>query len=246
MPKRKNEEPVEEVEPKEIVTVKCGLFGKCDDNVYKKIQEDVRRNIKTSYRSQRVHKFRAVPTMEWGQIPRQAHSIPRILLPFNGTKIRKKDAKYAELRGNLSLHDTRYRSNLFVHNAHQFETSFKTNLIHHSYPRLRNFCRQFEADAKVIYQTLDSIFCKNSVHKPNQNLIKKMKKHLKYNGKGLFDINTKYYLYIELFFRLQKYNHEKGLKNFVLVPQFKHGMLHITYDSQAFWSLLRSLKMFKG
>lgn len=185
--------------------------------------------------------------MEWGQIPRQAHSIPRILLPFNGTKIRKKkDAKYAELRGNLSLHDTRYRSNLFVHNAHQFETSFKTNLIHHSYPRLRNFCRQFEADAKVIYQTLDSIFCKNSVHKPNQNLIKKMKKHLKYNGKGLFDINTKYYLYIELFFRLQKYNHEKGLKNFVLVPQFKHGMLHITYDSQAFWSLLRSLKMFKG
>lgn len=156
------------------------------------------------------------------------------------------DPKYKELRGNLEFYVKKHRSNLYVNQSLIFETCFKNNLFMHGYSRVRRFLRGFESDAKVVYQTLDTLFNKNSKFKPNDRLIEQMKSHLKYDGNGLHDIQAKYFRHIKFFYMLQCYNHERGLKNFKLVPEFKSGRHHIAYDTKAFWSLLCSVGMFQG
>lgn len=62
----------------------------------------------------------------------------------------------------------------------------------------------------------------------------------------LEDLQKEYFRHIRLFYNIQRWYEIEGLKNFALMPIFKHGRHHIRYDSSSLHSTIRSLKLFSG
>lgn len=114
----------------------------------------------------------------------------------------------------------------------------------HAYSRLRRFLYQFEKNKTVVYQMLDFLFNKDSKYSLNMDLCKIMRDHLKYPGYRFLSVKENPQVYLRFFYNLQRYNEQNNLKNYSLIPIYKHGLLHIRYDTFALYQRLCGLKLY--
>ena len=158
------------------------------------------------------------------------------------------DYELLRIKNNLSKYNV-VCSNSMIFLATQYETILKNNIFMHAYNRIRKFFKNHtkqESDIytpTIIYKTLDVLFNKKSTNKANEYLLQLLKTILHFDMDNFYDIEQKPLKYIPLFFNLQKYNENRNLKNFTLIPQIKSGRKYIRYDSCAFFTLLASLKL---
>lgn len=88
--------------------------------------------------------------------------------------------------------------------------------------------------------TLSYIFkTPNNKNNPDKFLIKRMTEMGFDKNRRLTNLGNQYHLHMKLFYNLQRYNEENNLKNFALVPMFKHKRQHIRYDNFGLLELLR-------
>lgn len=239
------------------VTVKCALKKRClNDRLFQRIQEDVAEMSKLAVEASRYAHFDLMRKWRNGNFPRRKIDFShffKALLEQNRDTL---DPEYAEIRGNLPFYNNSHRINLMNHLIKQLKTAFTNNIKMHAYNRLRKFFKTFitvnrrgEAvhfENDVIKNTLKFLFNEETDALPNQTLLELLRNYLGWNGQTLFDVYTdKYYRHVELFYRLQRYNEQHRYKNFRLIPQFAYGSLHIRYDTQAMFEVLRSLKLIK-
>lgn len=252
-PRRKRKlqelENSEQLEEK-ISTIKCALNSICkDDQIYQQIQSDVAEMSGLFCEASIYINFVLYKNWNNGIFSKSLYDCLKCfyhLMSKNSIKY-EIDADYKKLRllkFSSYIYDSSRRQNIFVTQANLYETNFHNNLFVHAYKRIRRFLKQFEKDAKIVYQTLDTLFDRKSKFVANENLINLMKIHLNYNGQGFYDLKNKqkYINYIEFFFNLQKYNNLNGLRNFRLVPIYRFGSHHIQYDSKSLFELLRRFK----
>lgn len=97
----------------------------------------------------------------------------------------------------------------------------------------------------MISKTLNHLFIEDCEDTPNERLLQKMREELDYDDQCLCEIEEKlqYFKYVKYFYKLQRFNEERGLANFHLFPIYKHGRHHIRIDSQALMYLLASVKL---
>lgn len=243
MVKRKSISP-QESESVEIIVVKRCLRLIChNDIIFAKIQQDVREMSSLIVEASVYIHYSLMKRWENGNFD-QVNFLD-YYYPLMKTKRSKYiiDHDYAALREIMPLYDSSFRSNLFVDSSNQYAVIFHNNIWMHAYNRLRRFFKEFEKDNSKIYKTLSYLFEKNSTKTPDELLLDKLKTILHWNEEK-FDkikLKSKYWDYIPLFYNLQRYNETNKLKNFSLIPIFKHGMHHIRYDSFAYECLLSSV-----
>lgn len=208
-----------------------------------------------SEQQQRQRAQRAARRAQLGQPAQQEKQINfgyyfYSLLNKNAHRI---DPDYREIRGDLPLYDNSNRSNILIDLVKTYTTVFRTNIVTHAWKRLRNFFLLFTytndngEQVKLVYadirSTLEYLFYRDTDSVPQEALLQLLETHLQWNRQNrLFDISDgeQYFKHIELFYRLQRFNESNGLKNFKLIPQFKFGAIHIRYDTQAMFQLLKS------
>lgn len=245
----------EEEEKKNLTTVKCALKKRClNEILFQRIQDDVAELSALAVEASRYAHFDLMRKWRDGNFPRNEIDFRQYFLALLRQNRDTLDPEYAALRGNLPFYDNSYRINMMNHLITQYKTAFKNNLKVHAYSRLRKFFKTFiivnqrgesvPFEYKVIKDTLEFVFYRETNVVPNQTLLELLRNYLGWNGQKLFDIDSnKYYKHVELFYRLQRYNEQHRFKNFKIIPQFSYGSLHIRYDTQAMSELLKHLKL---
>lgn len=221
---------------------------------------DINEIFPLSEQQQRQRANRAAKRAQLGQPPKQEKQINfgyyfYSLLPKYAHRI---DQVYRELRGDLPLYDNSHRSNILIHLVTTYETVFRTNIVTHAWKRLRKFFLKFtytnDNGEEVHYKTADIrstmeyLFYRVTDSVPQEALLQLLETHLQWNRQNrLFDINDgeQYFKHIELFYRLQRFNETNRHKNFKLIPQFKFGAIHIRYDTQGMFDLLKKKNLLK-
>lgn len=237
-----------EVENFEIVVVKRGLHSVCkNDTVYNRIQEDVREMSSLIVESSIYIHY--VLMKRWKDENFESLNFLDLFYHLMQKKKAKYtiDYEYEKLRITMPLYDSSYRPNIYRDACNQYETIFHNNMWMHSYNRLRRYFK-FETDRKRVYKTLSYLFSSNSKEIPDEELLNRMRIDLDWNGEKFDKIQNKklYWSSMKLFYNLQRYNERNNLKNFALIPIFKHGLKHIRYDSTGLYYMLCNLKLFKG
>lgn len=165
---------------------------------------------------------------------------------------------YREMRGNLPLYDISHRSNLMIDVIKQFKTSIRNNIVVHAWTRIKKFFLHFGYENENgefvkfkyadIRSTLFYLFYRETDEVPREDLLQSLEQDLQWNrNERLFDIDIgdNYFKHIALFYRLQRFNENNRYKNFKLIPLFHFGSLHIQYDTQAMFALLKKLNLLK-
>lgn len=237
-----------------ISTIKCALNSICkNDLIYEQIQQDVREMSGLCCEFSIYVNFVLYKNWNNGIFPVEKYNFLQYFYHLMSKKAVKyeidSDYKIIRLKEFSNyFYNSSKRSNIFIEKANLFETNFHNNLFIHAYKRIRRFLYNFCSDKVVVYQTLDTLFTKNSKYKPNYGLIDVMKNELTYDGLGFFELTNKqkYIKYIKFFYNLQKYNHVNGFRNFKLVPIFRFGCHHIQYDSKSLFELLQRVNLISG
>lgn len=239
---------VDKLEEK-YLTVKCGLHKKClNQQLFVAIQDDVAEISRLTVEVSVYLHYKLSKEWSSGHFPTISFLDYFYALCDKSKAKYDMDLAYKSIRGEYisKKYNHSYRSNLLVFAAKQYETIFSNNIWMHAYTRLRRFLYQFEKNKTVVYQMLDFLFNQNSKYSLNMDLYKIMREHLKFSGCRFLHIKEYPLAHLRFFYNLQRYNEQNELKNFSLIPIYKHGLLHIRYDTFALYQRLCGLKLFKG
>lgn len=158
------------------------------------------------------------------------------------------DAGYAELRANypqLKLYDCSYKNNMTHYAAENFRAVFGKNIWMHAYGRIRKFLRKLhpgKENDKLIYYTLDALFNKKSKRHAHKAITESLSKYVQWDGSAFHHIKRDWYSFVPFFFRMQRFNEANGIKNFKLVPHYRHGRKHIRIDTKSLCGILNSVE----
>lgn len=158
------------------------------------------------------------------------------------------DAGYAELRANyceLKLYDCSYKNNMTYYAAENFRVAFGNNIWMHAYVRIRKFLRKLhpgKENDKLIYYTLDALFNKKSKRHAHKAITESLSKYVQWDGSVFHHIKRDWYSFVPLFYRIQRFNEANGIKNFRLVPHYRHGRKHIRIDTKTLCGILNSIE----
>lgn len=236
----------------QVFSVKCGLNSKCiDKDLLRQIQLDVVEMSKLLVEMSIYTHYMLNKNWRRGDFTKPKFLDYFYALSTTGKQSRKNDTidtGYRNLRqGNVkNIANRSNKSNPIVFAAKQYQTIFNNNISMHAYSRIKRFLNLFDKDKKRLYETLDYLFNSSSTNEPNAYLIDRMVEYLQYDYTRILTIKTKPYDHIRLFYTLQRFNSKFGLRNFALIPIYKHGLHHIRYDTQSLFSCLKGLHKIAG
>lgn len=235
-------------ETTKTVTIKCGLASRCRIlDAFFKINEDVIALSRLFIEYAIYMQFKLMKEFEADIFPQEKINF---LDGFYRLSIGNKEqnimnSHYRKIRrraGLLEQHDTSHRQNQVKSLCYQYEINFRNNIWMHAWNRLNSFFKIFEKQHNIRYDTLHYLFVTNSTKQPSQLLINEMEHYLDYNGERLTNMRSQYFKYIRIFYKLQRYNEDNGLKNFALIPIVHHGRKHIRYDTYALFQMHNALQ----
>ncbi len=175
--------------------------------------------------------------------------IDHLTVKFLGGKFVPKgnlDPEYKEIRerfGLRKLYDARYRTQLIQKIADQYRTNFTTNLTYHSYTRVRRCLRVLNKNSRNLEarlkDSLDFLFDSSSI--VNNSL--RFPEGCAWTRGCLKDSQkaSKCLEFLKDFYRMQKEFERRSVKSFVLVPLYKAGRKHLSYDKRAFLGLIGAI-----
>lgn len=162
---------------------------------------------------------------------------------YEGTRTKKQckliPEEYLNMRTIRTLkYDMSYRSNLFNELAQTLETSFNNNIWMHAYNRIKKFIKcQYEIyDKTMLYRVMKYLTCEEFTLNEGDPIPVWRQGHFRNVKFNPLD-------FLKDFYMIWKFNDDNGFKNFILIPTFRAGRLHINYGKDAFFNLLSSIKI---
>lgn len=166
--------------------------------------------------------------------------------------------QYEDIREELGMtHKYICHHNPFNHAWKAYKTAFINNIVTHMETRVNRFLKNYQtivlgrpnktvAERDLLYRqrvrTLTHVFGPNDVvwdiH--DDELLEALA-YFGWDGQQItkFRLQDEYYRYFRLLYYIQDFNTLYGLKNFHLVPIYRHGRHHIRYDATSFKDLIR-------
>lgn len=247
----------------DVQSIKAGLFSKCkNEKVFDKIQEDVCMISRWTVEASIYIHFRLNRDFENGIFPKKKIKFSQYFneLKFNHTAATRKrfkvDPEYGFLRKEFKLSDYDSKQNLYVFAQRQYEAAFKTNIKTHAYKHVGKFLSVVQrrilnknpTNPKEKYDlfcdrrnVLDYTFNGKNLKKCDADLLNQMRE---FGFEKPFKLTlSTYFRPLKLLYNIQRYNEANEIKNFNIMPIFKHGRNHVRYDNRGMWELLKSVDL---
>lgn len=172
----------------------------------------------------------------------KGHEIGQLYSSIRNEFVHKKN-------GLPEFYDSSYRANLFRSFSNRYKTNFENNIKMYAYNRVRKYLRN-------IHPTYNNPCSRKQRKKLNQEITsnlkwlfyakaedswKTMKNELPKEWEKSHFCNVNPYKHLPDFFKIYKYNSVNNKKNFKLLPRFSCKLMHIDYDTTAFYDLLCSV-----
>lgn len=242
----------------ERFTIKCSLNGICvDENIKRQIENDVTEISWLMVDASVYIRHQLYSNAQNGDFPttNNIEEYFKHLRVFENPNAYPLAAGYDEIRQQSGFH-RKYvcKQNIFNFAWQKYQTAFRNNIVMHLEKHLNRFLKNVQtimlqqshhtaAQREQLYRArthaLAYLFGLNENYPVNDQLIWIL---LGFGWDGVpisdFRLSSKFYLYFELLYNIQAFNSEMGLKNFNLVPIFKHRRHHVHYDNVALMQLL--------
>lgn len=267
MPKRrKKDQAAEELDKNtERFTIKCSLNTVCQNaQIRDQIEWDVVNISRLSIEASLYIHFILYRQFAKGVFPTRAYKFE----DFFGHLVQQKtdktisrlviDPEYQKLRASygLPLKYGPFEGNIVKYAAETYETCFKNNIVVHLQKRINNFLRCIQQvvlneDFTTREQRRDLAISRERTIRyalaiqPDAAYDETLLLVLASIGltEPIANEQWNHFRFIEMLYKIQRFNEEVGAKNFKLVPILKHRRHHVSYCTRGLYNLLRLAKV---